>query len=100
MKIAAPGPDGVLGERLRQPHQAARRTGRGPCHSAWINQQLDEAAVRHPELRIIDWSTTSPPGRADPRRTCATAFHATDPLGGNARNQLIIDAIQGSVPGP
>jgi hypothetical protein len=97
MKIAGPGRTvywvNVYASRTKQ--SAAVRDA-DLANSAWINQQLEEAAVRHPNLRIIDWSdylTSRPSG---PTPYLRDGVHTTDPLGGNARNQLIIDAIQGS----
>jgi hypothetical protein len=64
------------------------------ANSAWINQQLDEAALRHPNLRIIDWNAflMSQPNR--PAQYLRDGVHTSQPLGGAARNELIADAIR------
>jgi hypothetical protein len=94
MEIA--GPDrtvywvNVHATRFRQSAdvQAADR-----ANSIWINQQLAEAAARHPNLRIIDWAgfvASQPNGLTTYLRD---GVHTTD-AGGKARNQLIADAIR------
>lgn len=63
-------------------------------NSAWINQQLEEAAIRHPNLKIIHWSefvTSQPDGLSKYLRD---GVHTTEPLGANARNELIAEALQ------
>ncbi|MEU8221470.1 GDSL-type esterase/lipase family protein [Kribbella sp. NPDC048915] len=64
------------------------------ANSAWINQLLQDAAFRHPNLRIIDWYgfLTSQPDR--PAKYLRDGVHTTQPDGGDARNELIADAIQ------
>ncbi|MGW6279278.1 hypothetical protein [Kribbella sp. NPDC055071] len=69
--------------------QAADRT-----NSAWINQQLESAAMRHSNLRIVHWSeflNTQPAGY---QKYLRDGVHTTTPVGAAARNDLIADAIQ------
>lgn len=63
------------------------------ANSTWINQQLQDAALRHPNLRIIDWSgfLTSQPDR--PAEYLRDGVHTSRPAGGAARNELIADAL-------
>jgi hypothetical protein len=64
------------------------------ANSAWINQQLEEAAMRHPNLRIIHWAeflAAQPDGLTKYLRD---GVHTTRPVGANARNELIADALQ------
>jgi hypothetical protein len=63
------------------------------ANSAWINQQLGQAAVRHPNLRIIDWAeyiSTQPGGPAEYLRD---GIHTSEPIGQDARNDLIVGAL-------
>lgn len=65
-------------------------------NSAWINLQLADAQRRHPKLRIIHWAEFL---AAYPWRLGADAYlrdgvHTTVPLGQNARNELIVQAIE------
>jgi GDSL-like Lipase/Acylhydrolase family len=64
------------------------------ANSAWINQQLEEAAARHPNLKIIHWSeflNTQPDGLAKYLRD---GVHTSEPVGRTARNELIAEALQ------
>ncbi|MEV5962751.1 GDSL-type esterase/lipase family protein [Kribbella sp. NPDC051952] len=64
------------------------------ANSAWINQQLEEAAMRHPNLRIIHWAeylAAQPDGLAKYLRD---GVHTTEPIGADARNELIAQAIE------
>jgi hypothetical protein len=66
------------------------------ANSAWINQQLAQAAVRHPNLRIIDWAqyvATQPGG---PAKYLRDGIHTSMPLGQDARNELIAAALADS----
>jgi hypothetical protein len=76
----------------RSKHPAAIRDA-DLTNSAWINQQLQDAALRHPNLRIIDWSgfLMSQPDR--PAQYLRDGVHTSQPLGGAARNELIADAL-------
>jgi hypothetical protein len=80
--------------------QAARRV-HGPDvqvsdqrNSAWINLQLAEAQRRYDNLRIVHWAEhlASKPNRL--ARYLRDGLHPSVPLGQNARNGLIIDAIK------
>lgn len=93
MRIA--GPDrtvywvNVYASRTKQP--AAVRAA-DLANSAWINRQLNQAAVLHSNLRIIDWSEflTSQPS---PAQYLRDGVHTSEPNGSSARNALIADAI-------
>jgi hypothetical protein len=63
-------------------------------NSAWINLQLAEAARQHENLRIIHWAEhlASSPNRL--ARYLRDGLHPSRPLGQNARNSLIIEAIK------
>jgi hypothetical protein len=63
-------------------------------NSAWINLQLAEAARRYDNLRIIHWAEhlASSPNRL--ARYLRDGLHPSIPLGRNARNGLIIEAIK------
>ncbi|GAA3139051.1 hypothetical protein JOF29_000274 [Kribbella aluminosa] len=63
------------------------------ANSTWINQQLAQAALLHPNLRIVEWSeflTTQPNG---PAQYLRDGVHTSEPTGSSARNGLIADAI-------
>ena len=63
-------------------------------NSAWINLQLAEAQRRYENLRIVHWAEhlASKPNRL--ARYLRDGLHPSVPLGQNARNGLIIDAIK------
>jgi hypothetical protein len=76
--------------RVRQP---ADIRAADLANSAWINQQLGQAAVRHPNLRIIDWAgylATQPDG---PAKYLRDGIHTSEPFGRDARNDLIVGAL-------
>lgn len=63
-------------------------------NSAWINLQLTDAQPRHPNLRIIRWAEFL---AAKPTRLTAylrDGVHTTEPLGQDARNELIVQSIE------
>ncbi|MFI7673030.1 hypothetical protein [Actinophytocola sp. NPDC049390] len=65
-------------------------------NSAWINLQLADAQKRHPNLRIIRWAEFL---AAKPSRLTGylrDGVHTTVPLGQDARNELIVQAIAAS----
>ncbi|WP_350279412.1 hypothetical protein [Kribbella sp. HUAS MG21] len=79
----------------------AARTAHGPDvkvadqrNSAWINLQLAEAQRRYDNLRIVHWAEhlASSPNRLG--RLLRDGLHPSVPLGQNARNGLIIQAIK------
>ena len=79
----------------------AARTGLGPDikvadqrNSAWINLQLADAQRRYDNLRIVHWAEhlASSPNRL--ARLLRDGLHPSVPLGQNARNGLIIEAIK------
>ncbi|MGW7686733.1 hypothetical protein ACWGID_38700 [Kribbella sp. NPDC054772] len=63
-------------------------------NSAWINLQLSDAQRRYDNLRIVHWAEhlASSPNRL--ARYLRDGLHPSVPLGQNARNGLIIDAIK------
>ncbi|TDW90236.1 MULTISPECIES: hypothetical protein [Kribbella] len=79
----------------------AARTAHGPDikvadqrNSAWINLQLADAQRRYDNLRIVRWAEhlASSPNRL--ARLLRDGLHPSVPLGQNARNGLIIEAIK------
>jgi len=65
-------------------------------NSAWINLQLADAQRRHPTLRVIHWAEFL---AAMPSRLTTylrDGVHTSVPLGQNARNELIVQAIEAS----
>ncbi|WP_329482567.1 hypothetical protein OG555_10185 [Kribbella sp. NBC_01484] len=66
------------------------------ANSAWINQQLEEAAARHPNLKIIHWSEFLNSQPAGLGKYLRDGVHTSSPVGRAARNDLIADALQGS----
>jgi len=79
----------------------AARTAHGPDvkvadqrNSAWINLQLADAQRRYDNLRIVHWAEhlASSPNRL--ARLLRDGLHPSVPLGQNARNGLIIEAIK------
>jgi hypothetical protein len=76
--------------------QSAEVQAADRANSAWINQQLEEAARRHPNLHIIHWAeylAAQPEGLGKYLRD---GVHTTEPVGRTARNELIAEALQGS----
>jgi hypothetical protein len=63
-------------------------------NSGWINLQLADAQLRHPNLRIVRWAEFL---AAKPSRLTAylrDGVHTSKPLGQDARNELIVQAIE------
>jgi hypothetical protein len=63
-------------------------------NSGWINLQLADAQKRHPNLRIVHWAEFL---AAKPSRLTmylSDGVHTTVPLGQDARNELIVQAIE------
>jgi|1186.fasta_scaffold16642_2 hypothetical protein len=95
LKIA--GPDrtvywvNVYASRLRQPSGIQDAD---LANSQWINQQLEDAALRHPNLRIIRWSEFLSAQPDGPSTYLRDGVHTSEPAGGNARNNLIVQALQ------
>lgn len=81
----------VYASRTKQP--AAVREA-DLANSAWINQHLDEAAARHPNLKIIRWSEFLTARQDRPASYLRDGVHTSEPLGGSARNELITQAIE------
>jgi len=79
----------------------AARTGMGPTlqladqrNSAWVNLQLSDAQQRYPNLRIVRWAEWL---AAKPTRLAThlrQGIHTSVPYGQDARNELIVQAIQ------
>ncbi|WP_433163104.1 hypothetical protein [Kribbella sp. CA-247076] len=76
--------------RVRQP---AEIRAADESNSAWINQQLEQAAVRHPNLRIIRWAEFLAGQPGGPASYLRDGIHTSHPVGTNARNELILQAI-------
>ena len=74
--------------------QAADVQAADRANSAWINQQLEEAAARHPNLRIIHWAELVNSQPEGPGKYLRDGVHTTEPVGRSARNELIAEAIQ------
>ncbi|WP_460660818.1 SGNH/GDSL hydrolase family protein [Kribbella swartbergensis] len=79
--------------RTRQP---AEVRAADQANSAWINQQLEQAAVRHPNLRIIRWAEYLAAQPGGPASYLRDGVHTSEPLGQNARNELIAGALEDS----
>lgn len=64
-------------------------------NSAWINLQLADAQARHPKLRVIHWAEflAAKPSRLTPTMYIEDGVHTTVPLGQDARNELIVQAV-------
>jgi lysophospholipase L1-like esterase len=80
---------------VNRSRQLAEVRAADQANSAWINQQLEQAAVRHQNLRIVHWAeflASQPGGGAN---YLQDGIH-TSPLGQAARNELIVDALEGS----
>jgi lysophospholipase L1-like esterase len=63
-------------------------------NSAWINQQLRDAAREHPNLHIVEWSEFLEAQPNRPAEYLRDGVHTSE-LGAAARNKLIADAIDG-----
>ncbi|WP_427887982.1 GDSL-type esterase/lipase family protein [Kribbella sp. GL6] len=63
------------------------------ANSAWINQQLQQAAALHSNLRIVDWSEFLNSQPNGPAQYLRDGVHTSEPAGSSARNALIADAI-------
>lgn len=65
-------------------------------NSAWINLQLADAQRRHPRLRIVRWAEflAAYPWRLGAEAYLRDGVHTTVPLGQNARNELIVRAVE------
>lgn len=64
------------------------------ANSAWVNDELYHAALKYPNLRIIDWSTFLTSRPDGPTPYLRDGVHTSEPLGGSARNELIAEAIK------
>lgn len=62
-------------------------------NSEWINLQLAQVAVHHPNLRIVHWAEYLAARPARLRTDLRDGRHTTVPAGQNARNALILQAI-------
>ena len=64
-------------------------------NSGWINLQLADAQKRYPNLKIVHWAEflAAKPSRMSPTMYLRDGVHTTVPLGQNARNELIAQAI-------
>ncbi|MEV0283927.1 MULTISPECIES: hypothetical protein [unclassified Kribbella] len=64
------------------------------ANSAWVNQQLEQAAVRHPNLRIVRWNEFLAVQADGAAKYLRDGVH-TSQLGQQARNELIVEALAG-----
>jgi hypothetical protein len=64
-------------------------------NSAWIDLQLAQAYQRYPNLRIVHWAEYLAARPSRLRTLLRDGRHTTVPAGQNARNALIVQAIQG-----
>lgn len=64
-------------------------------NSGWINLQLADAQKRYPNLKIVHWAEflAAKPSRMAPTMYLRDGVHTTEPLGQNARNELIVQTI-------
>ena len=63
-------------------------------NSAWINLQLADAQRQHPNLRIIRWAEFLASKTSRLTTYLRDGVHTTEPLGQDARNELIVQAIE------
>ncbi|MFI7059362.1 hypothetical protein ACIBL3_00085 [Kribbella sp. NPDC050124] len=63
-------------------------------NSAWVNQQLEQAAVRHPNLRIVRWNEFLAGQPGGPAKYLRDGVHTSQP-GQQARNELIVESLTG-----
>lgn len=95
LKIA--GPDrtvywvNVYASRTKQP-AAVQDADR--ANSAWINRMLEDAALAHPNLKIVHWAEFLAAQPGGPAKYLRDGVHTSEPVGSDARNQLISDALQ------
>ncbi|MFD7156477.1 hypothetical protein ACFV9C_17890 [Kribbella sp. NPDC059898] len=80
----------VYASRTKQP--AAIRDA-DLANSTWINQQLQQAALLHPNLRIVEWSEFLNAQPDGPTQYLRDGVHTSEPAGSSARNTLIADAL-------
>ncbi|HEY3508845.1 MAG TPA: hypothetical protein VGL36_06775 [Kribbella sp.] len=96
MRIA--GPDrtvywvNVYASRTKQP---ASVRDADLANSAWINRQLEQAALLHSNLRIVQWAEFLDSQPNGPAQYLRDGVHTSEPTGSSARNALIADAIAG-----
>lgn len=62
-------------------------------NSGWINLQLADAQKRHPNLRIVHWAEFLAAQPARLTTYLRDGVHTSLPLGQNARNELIVQAL-------
>ena len=79
--------------RFRQPADVRAADQR---NTDWVNQQLDEAAQRHPNLRIVHWAEYLAAQTGGVTPYLRDGVHTSVPLGQSARNQLIVSALEGA----
>jgi len=63
-------------------------------NSEWIDLQLAQAQQRYPNLRIVHWAEFLAAHPERMRTDLRDGRHTTVPAGQNARNALILQAIQ------
>lgn len=94
MEIAGPGRTvywvNTRVSRTKEPEIVQRADLR---NSTWVNRQLDDAADRYPNLRVIRWSEFL--GKVKyPHRYLRDGLHTSIPLGQHWRNDLITQALR------
>ena len=62
-------------------------------NTAWVNLQLDTARQKHPNLVIVRWAEFLAARQDRLRQYLRDGVHTTVPVGQDARNTLIVDAI-------
>ncbi len=63
-------------------------------NSGWINLQLADAQKRHPNLRVVHWAEFLAAKIIRLTGYLRDGVHTTVPLGQDARNELIVQAIE------
>jgi len=66
------------------------------ANSELINRALDQAAVRHRNLRVVRWSEFLSARAGQVRTYLRDGIHTTQPAGQRARNALIAQALESS----
>ena len=95
MRIAGPGRTvywvNVQASRTDEPASVQVADQR---NSEWIDLQLEQARSRYPNLRIVPWAEFLAAHPERMRTDLRDGRHTTVPAGQNARNALILQAIQ------
>ncbi|SDU86631.1 twin-arginine translocation signal domain-containing protein [Jiangella alkaliphila] len=65
-------------------------------NSAWVNLQLADAQRTYPQLRIVRWAEFLAAKLSRLTAYLSDGVHTTVPLGQDARNELIVQAVEGT----